>query len=419
MNTENNNIAEKAAENNVAANVAETLTDSDVTAHTAAMWKYNPVPDSPEPYPEFSAEAKMDDNFDVIAAAVRGKKHKHDGTNCDDNFAFDIKNGVLIAAAADGAGSKPFSRIGARAACDAVIKYAKARLSAIENSTPNYREELGKPFDNAEFSAVCSELAGLVRDSCTEAFAAVDAAFEKRKNIAEFEQAIGRKPELKDFSSTLLVAVAIPVETENGREYFTAAIQLGDGMIAAVDENAEFENALIILGGADSGSFAGETEFITSEQMRTADSLKSRTKIRRGKMTSLMLMTDGVADDYYPNNPQLLKLVLDLKLNGIMDINDNGIAMLDEVKIPDPVAYPWVNDGDIKYALQYAKNVLSESGFDLETLWARRDVQKRASLEAFGIVHEKERQEMLKLWLDNYVERGSFDDRTLVLINVK
>ena len=414
MENNNNNNAEAVVEN-----AAEALTDSDVTAHTAAMWKYNPVPDSPEPYPEFSCEAKSDGNFDVIAAAVRGKKHKHDGTNCDDNFAFDIENGVLIAAAADGAGSKPFSRIGARAACDAVIKYAKARLAAIERSTPNYREALGKPFDDTEFSAVCSELAGLLRDSCTEAFAAVDAAFDKRKDIAEFEQAIGRKPELKDFSSTLLVAAVIPVETENGREYFTAAIQLGDGMIAAVDENAEFENALIILGGADSGSFAGETEFITSEQMRTPDSLKSRTKIRRGKMTSLMLMTDGVADDYYPNNPQLLKLVLDLKLNGIMDINDNGISLMDEVKIPEPVAYPWVNDGDVKYALQYAKNIIAEGRFDLKGLWQRPDVQKRASLEKFDIVHEKERHEMLKLWLDNYVERGSFDDRTLVLVNVK
>ncbi|MBD5139955.1 MAG: protein phosphatase 2C domain-containing protein [Ruminococcus sp.] len=418
MENNNNNNAEAVVEN-VSENAAEALTDSDVTAHTAAMWKYNPVPDSPEPYPEFSCEAKSDGNFDVIAAAVRGKKHKHDGTNCDDNFAFDIENGVLVAAAADGAGSKPFSRIGARAACDAVIRYAKARLAAIERSTPNYREALGKPFDDTEFSAVCSELAGLLRDSCTEAFAAVDAAFDKRKDIAEFEQAIGRKPELKDFSSTLLVAAVIPVETENGREYFTAAIQLGDGMIAAVDENAEFENALIILGGADSGSFAGETEFITSEQMRTPDSLKSRTKIRRGKMTSLMLMTDGVADDYYPNNPQLLKLVLDLKLNGIMDIHDNGISLMDEVKIPEPVAYPWVNDGDVKYALQYAKNIIAEGRFDLKGLWQRPDVQKRASLEKFDIVHEKERHEMLKLWLDNYVERGSFDDRTLVLVNVK
>ncbi|MCM1329556.1 MAG: protein phosphatase 2C domain-containing protein [Ruminococcus sp.] len=414
MNTENSNIAENSAEN-----LCETLTDSDVTAHTAAMWKYNPVPETPEPYPEFYSEEKSDDNFEVIAAAVRGKKHKHEGTNCDDNFALAIENGVVIAAVADGAGSKPFSRIGARAACEAAVKYAKARLAAIERGTPNYRELLGKPFDDEGFTAVCAEFAGLLRDSFTEAFAAVDAAFEKRKDIPEFEAAIGRKPELKDFSSTLLMTVAVPVETENGREFFTAALQLGDGMIAAIDENAEFENALIILGGADSGSFAGETEFITSEQTRTADSLKSRTKIRRGKITSLMLMTDGVADDYFPNSPQLLRLALDLKLNGILPINDGGISLMDEVKIPDPVAYPWVNDGDVKYALQYAKNIIAEGRFDLKGLWQRADVQRRASLEKFGIVHEKERAEMLKLWLDNYVERGSFDDRTLVLINVK
>lgn len=397
-------------------NIEERLTDRDVTEHTAAMWKYNPVPDSPEPYPEFACEERSSGCFEVVAAAVRGKKHKHDGTNCDDCFAFEFFGDTLIASAADGAGSKPFSRIGARAACEAVINCARARLAAIERGTPDFKENLGKPLDSAEFSASCAEIAGLLRDCCTEAFAAVDAAFEKRRDVPEFENVIGRKPDLKDFSSTLLITAVLPAG--NG-EYLTAAIQIGDGMIAAVDENAEYKNALIILGGADSGGFAGETEFITSESMRSDGALKSRTKIRRGKMTSLMLMTDGVADDYYPNDPQLLRLVIDLKLNGIMDINDRGIAFLDEVRLPEPVAYPWVNDSDVKYALQYAKNVLAESGFELERLWQRPDVQKRASLKSFDIVHEKEKGEMLKLWLDNYVERGSFDDRTLVLINVK
>lgn len=397
-------------------NTEERLTDRDVTERTAAMWKYNPVPQSPEPYPEFLCEERAEGGFEVIAAAVRGKKHKHDGTNCDDRFAFDFFGGTLVAAVADGAGSKPFSRIGARAACEAVIKCAKARLAAIERGMPSFKENIGKPLDSGDFAAACTEIAGLLRDCCGEAFTAVEAAFEKRRDLPEFEEVIGRKPDVKDFSSTLLAAVALPAG--NG-EYLTAAIQIGDGMIAAVDENAEYQNALIILGGADSGGFAGETEFITSESMRTDGALKSRTKIRRGKMTSLMLMTDGVADDYYPNDPQLLRLAVDLKLNGIMDINDGGIAFLDEVRLPEPVAYPWVNDGDVKYALQYAKNVLAESGFGLERLWSRRDVQKRACLESFEIVHEKQRGEMLKLWLDNYVERGSFDDRTLLLVNVK
>lgn len=389
------------------------LSDNDVTAHTAAMWKYNPVPESPEPYPEASCSSANESGFEVLGATVRGKKHKHDGTNCDDFYAFEIFEDTVIAAAADGAGSKLFSRIGAKAACEAVIKYIKARLSAIKRDNPNYIEILSLPLDNADFGAMCGQIAAMLRDSYAEAFAAVEAAYEKRKDYPEFEEAAGRKPELKDFSCTLLASVIIPVETSNGREYLTASIQLGDGMIAAIYEKAE--NPLILLGTADGGSFSGETEFLTSEQFRSPESLMSRTKIRRGKLTSLMLMTDGVADDYYPNNPQFLRLVLDLKLNNILDIAEP--ELITDVTVPQPVEYPWVNDGDVKYALQYTKNVLAETSMTLEQLWADKHTQKKASLASFDIVHDKDKAEMLKIWLDNYVERGSFDDRTLLIIN--
>ena len=118
------------------------LSDNDVTAHTAAMWKYNPVPESPEPFPEASCDSVSENGFEVIAATVRGKKHKHDGTNCDDFYAFEIFDNAVIAAVADGAGSKLFSRIGAKASCEAVVKYVKARFSAIKRDNPNYLEIL-------------------------------------------------------------------------------------------------------------------------------------------------------------------------------------------------------------------------------------------------------------------------------------
>lgn len=394
------------------------LSDRDVIAHTAAMWKYNPVPESPEPYPESISGFAASAGFSVTAASVRGKKHKHDGSNRDDSFAFEIIDGMAVAAVSDGAGSKAFSRIGAKAACEAVIKYSKIRLGAIKRDFPNFRRDLGGDIGSADFGKVCSQIAEMLRGSCAEAFAAVEAASEKRLKNPEFESALDRKPELKDFSCTLLAAVFIPVETKNGREYLTASIQVGDGMIAAVDENAD--SALIILGDADSGSFAGETEFITSEQFRNPESLMSRTKVRRGKLTSFLMMTDGVADDYYPNNPQLLRLALDLKLNGIMPVTEaEGTAESTDTAVPEPVSYPWVNDGDVLYALQYAKNVLSETGLTLEDLWKNKALQKKASLSGFGIVHEKDCAEMLTVWLDNYVERGSFDDRTLLMINTE
>ncbi len=419
-------LQENAQENTEASDVSDDtvavgkkkLSDRDVTAHTAAMWKYNPVPESPEPYPESISGFAASAGFSVTAASVRGKKHKHDGSNRDDSFAFEIIDGMAVAAVSDGAGSKAFSRIGAKAACEAVIKYSKIRLVAIKRDFPNFRRDLGGDIGSADFGKVCSQIAEMLRGSCAEAFAAVEAASEKRLKNPEFESALDRKPELKDFSCTLLAAVFIPVETKNGREYLTASIQVGDGMIAAVDENAD--SALIILGDADSGSFAGETEFITSEQFRNPESLMSRTKVRRGKLTSFLMMTDGVADDYYPNNPQLLRLALDLKLNGIMPVTEaEGTVGSADTAVPEPVSYPWVNDGDVLYALQYAKNVLSETGLTLEDFWKNKALQKKASLSGFGIVHEKDRAEMLTVWLDNYVERGSFDDRTLLMINTE
>lgn len=419
-------LQENAQENAEASDVSDDtvavgkkkLSDRDVTAHTAAMWKYNPVPESPEPYPESISGFAASAGFSVTAASVRGKKHKHDGSNRDDSFAFEIIDGMAVAAVSDGAGSKAFSRIGAKAACEAVIKYSKIRLGVIKRDFPNFRRDLGGDIGSADFGKVCSQIAEMLRGSCAEAFAAVEAASEKRLKNPEFEAALDRKPELKDFSCTLLAAVFIPVETKNGREYLTASIQVGDGMIAAVDENAD--SALIILGDADSGSFAGETEFITSEQFRNPESLMSRTKVRRGKLTSFLMMTDGVADDYYPNNPQLLRLALDLKLNGIMPVTEaDGTAGSADTAVPEPVSYPWVNDGDVLYALQYAKNVLSETGLTLEDLWKNKALQKKASLSGFGIVHEKDCAEMLTVWLDNYVERGSFDDRTLLMINTE
>ena len=395
------------------------LTDRDITEHTAAMWKYNPVPEVPEPYPEDMTGEATDGIFEISAASVRGKKHKHDGSNRDDSFAFEFFGDGVIAVVSDGAGSKKFSRIGAKAACDAAAEYIKIAFPALKRRIPDFVKKLGMPFDSSDFGEVCAEAAAILRGSCAVAFDAVEAACDKRKNISEFIEAVGREPEIKDLSCTLLTSVIIPVETENGREFFTAAIQIGDGIIAAVDERAPFDSALAVMGAADSGSFAGETEFIVSDNIRSDESLMARTRVRRGKMSHFMLMTDGVADDYYPNAPQLLRLFIDLGLNGIIPINGGEAPEENNENIPEPVAYPWVNDSDVKYSLQYAKNILSANGIALDQLWENKALQKKASLAEHGIVHEKDRAEMLKVWLDNYVERGSFDDRTLVLITVK
>lgn len=392
------------------------LSDSEVTNHTASLWKYNPIPESPEPYPEYLTAYDKNDTSEIIAARVRGKKHKHEGSNCDDWYAFDRAGEWTIAVVSDGAGSKALSRIGAKASCDAVVSSLKTEFTAVSEMCPDIKADLSKAYDDPAFNAACGKLAVLMQNSFGAAFRAVENAYITRAAKPEFEEAMGRKPEIDDYSGTLLAAVVIPVEKG---EHFIIAVQVGDGMIASVNFDGEYENALRLLGNADGGSFAGETEFLTSRQMRDADSLKSRTKILRGKVSSVMLMSDGVADDYYPNNPQMLRLYLDLMTNGVIDVSQSEDSEC-SLKIPSPVAYPWVNDGDVSYSLQYAKNIMSENELELSVLWKERkgSLMKKASLDSFDISNGSEKADRLMVWLDNYVERGSFDDRTLVIINV-
>ena len=411
--------------NNISDNHAhdDSLSNFEVTTHTAGMWKYNPIPEKPEPYSEYLSSYENNDYAEIIAARVRGKKHKHEGTNCDDWYEFKIIDDAIIVAVADGAGSKLLSRIGAKESCKSAVSYLENEFKKLFIDNSNIIKNLSKDFDDKDFIAQCTKLASVMQGSVNAAFDGIDSAFKSRRLSDELIESIGKVPDIKDFSSTLLVAVIIPVNVNNCREHFVISVQIGDGMIASVNRDADFADALRILGNADGGSFAGETEFITSESTRLPESLMSRTKIGRRKISSLMLMTDGVADDYYPNTPEILRLYLDLQLNNIIgeygfNSDDSAHEFID--KIPKPVSYPWVNDSDICYAIQYAKNIITNTALDLEKLWSRHDILNTASLKYFNAdSYCKDKAEMLSVWLDNYVERGSFDDRTLVIINVK
>lgn len=389
------------------------LSDSDVTAHTASLWKYAPIPDSPEPYPEYRRSYKNENGTAVTAARVRGKKHKHEGTNCDDWYEFDTVGSWTVCVVSDGAGSKKLSRIGARISSEAACAYIKEQLSALDR--PQTEEALAMPFDKAEFTAVCSKLAEIMRSAFGAAYSAVEGAALIRSEDESITAELGRKCDAKDFSATLLAAAVIPLEND---ETFVISVAVGDGMVAAVNAQGDFTSALKLLGNADQGGFSGETEFL--DETKTAEKLYSNTKIMRGKVSSVMMMTDGVSDDYYPNSPELLRLYLDLMLNGIIDFPTETYEA-ETGKAPEPESYPWVNDSSVEVALSYTKNILSKNELTLQALWDKRfgSLMHKASLEAFGkkLADDNcDRSERLKIWLDNYSQRGSFDDRTLVLI---
>ena len=413
--------AEETAEENTA------LSDSQVTAHTSSMWKYKPVPDSPEPYPEYERSEGGDDEtgIHVTAARVRGKMHKHDGTNCDDWYAFDFGGGMTFAAVSDGAGSKPFSRIGSKTASETAVSEMKKRFTDYFSENPSALSSAAKPFSDAGFTAVCTALAGIMQSSVIAAAEAVRSEAEKRRNDKALSEAVGREPVLSDFSCTLLTCAVIPVIAEESgkRENLVLSVQIGDGMTATVDSAAAYSSAVSLMGVPDSGEFSGETDFITSARMLVPEEIMKRTKVQRRACTHVMMMTDGVADDYFPNLPRMAELFMDLKANGIIGGSEG--AEITEVNrpyvshIPKPEAYPWVNDNDILYSYQYTGKVCDALGITAEQLWDMPDVLNAASPYSFGIEAQGDTPcERLCLWLDNYVRRGSFDDRTLVLISI-
>ncbi len=403
----------------------KSLTNEAVTTHTATLWKYLPIPDNePESAPEYIHREFQFPKSKVIASRVRGKKHKHDGTNCDDWYEVANYKDITIVAVSDGAGSKKFSRIGARESCKSSVGYLVKTFEEQFKNNPDLYNNLMLKLSEPKCMEACGLVAGIVQQSVIKAYEAVEATFYSRSVDLEYEKVLNRELQFKDFSGTLLIAVIIPVSKET-KEHLVITCQIGDGMIALLNSEGEFENSSKLMGEADSGEFSGETDFLTSSKMKNIETLQSRTKISRCIVDIVLVMSDGVADDYFPNETEMRRLYFDLIVNGIIDskkVVSEDCLSIEQMrlfkKIPDPLVYPWVNDQNVKIALQYTNRISEMTGLSLEDIWKDDTVLALARLELSEQNKIEDRSERLKVWLDNYVERGSFDDRTLVVVQM-
>ncbi len=404
------------------------LTNDDVTKHTSSLWKYIQVPqDEPEPHEEYVTKTIKFSCAQIVGARVRGKKHKHEGTNCDDWFEIDHVDDWGLITVSDGAGSKQYSRIGAKESCRVSINYMRQAFEDIKTKDASVMEDIILPFENEKFTVACGKLAKIVQESILKAYQALENIYLLHKDDVLYTKSLNRELVLNDFSGTLLVAVIIPVLINENRECLVISCQIGDGALAIIDENEPYETALKLVGEADSGSFSGETEFLTTPNMKQLDTLMQRTKIARKPITHLLVMTDGVADDYFPNNPELLRLYLDLRLNTILRKDKQSeVAIskenIDIIKmIPNPEVYNWINDPSVSISVQYANKIIEKTGLDLKALWDNKDIIHIAANQLSGTLlsNEENKEERLKIWLDNYVQRGSFDDRTLVIYQME
>ncbi len=395
---------------------AKKLSDMEVMEHTASVWNYREITDDgTEIHTEFHEKQSGSGNAEIIAARVRGKKHKHEGTNCDDYFETACSEDFVAAVVCDGAGSKKLSRIGSRVSSEAAVKFLKEELGRLFEDKAQIKMGLCAELNSPEFMSAASKVAAVVRQSAEIAFKAQQNRLAEISEDESYINALGRQPIISDMYTTFLAVVAVPLVTAKSRQVFAASVQIGDGCICAIDSSADSSRNIKLLGEADSGAFSGETDFLSEKNIRP-EVIAGKTRVSRGTSDIIMLMSDGVADDYFPGIPMLGRLYLDLCLNGILPMSGELTAGED----PAPIRFKSVSMSRQSVALQYAKQLLSDNSEEaMNALWDKREALRCHSLEAFRMNIGDTPVERLRVWLDNYNERGSFDDRTLAVIRLK
>lgn len=387
----------------------------------ALLWKYLPVPEGPDKHTEFDDKTKQSpEGMLILGGRVRGKKHKHEGTNCDDWFEFDTVGKWSIFAVADGGGNYKFSRVGSQAACKGAVSYLVETLREI---TVIPKKEITADIMNDDDIKAVKEA---IHESLRKGWSSIEQALQERENSKSHYKILDHRDlTLRDLYSTLLVCIHTTIETPAGNRSLIFASAAGDGIVAVINGDGDCN----LLMKPDSGEFSGEVEFL-GPKLLTDASLLTRTYPFAGTIKALMLMTDGVADDYFPNNLRMPELYADLVLNGILPTehvsNDIIEKQLSETKISDINALRELDclvecdrlaENPEKVYLMSAAKYADALGIQIS------DLVKKPGLLAASLEISKrpmpgvnERAERLILWLDSYQVKGSFDDRTLIVM---
>src|SRR5262249_17539359 len=130
----------------------------------------------------------------------------------------------------------------------------------------------------------------------------------------------------REFHATLLLAAI----AEMPHACSLGVLQVGDGAIGV-----SFSGQCIVLGESDSGAYSGETRFLTTfeidEEWEKRVTLQTLPKVQ-----AVALMTDGVADDFFPENERLIELFEDESIAGLTAANDGPVRGMFRGPLKDP-----------------------------------------------------------------------------------
>ena len=210
--------------------------------------------------------------------ALEVNTHAHNALHREDSFNFHVSDQWSIIAVADGAGSCRLSRVGSKLAVNNALSFLEEKLSEYILSE---NEDIDQPL-NDELLPLREFLVESIIDSRTK--------LESESNNREID--------VKELSTTLLIAILKKWKDK----VLIAGIQVGDGTIAVLSNNS-----VTSISEGDSGEFAGETTFITSKSIDSRLPHKVQFTLKQD-FQAIAIMTDGVADDFFPTDPVMLKL---------------------------------------------------------------------------------------------------------------
>lgn len=395
-------------------------------------WRYLPSPGGPEPRPDsVTFSAHLPAGFELVGARVRGKKHKHEGSHCDDWFEFASVQNWSILALADGAGSKRFSRIGAKVSCQRAVEVLLQRLAThrLEHSDQWCQAGFSRPIQPGDRSAYVDPEVEYLQTSLHLATGEALRAVEHQAHHLLTDESFLTPSErsrlsLKDFSSTLLLVIHIPIPNQQPATSLVVTCQIGDGMTAVIDSKFSVK----LLGIPDEHEPTGKTEFLTTSNRLTPDFLARRTFVFCGDVTALLMMSDGVADDYYPMETELLTLLGDLKINGIVPTQlGNREEMLTTLStrhhlspeqiqsLPAASKYETITPTPETVYLKSFKEFARKLNLTPATVLQSPELMWLAAQTDHPPLGE-DSETSLRKWLDAYQKRGSFDDRTLLVV---
>ena len=230
------------------------------------------------PENDISGYQILNDDWAIVYASIRGKSHALGAKFREDSCTWDRIGDWTLFAVSDGAGSARLSRVGSRIACEKSVE-------SLKNSLKDFKfaeTDEDKP-QNEDFEKLILIISGAAQD-----------ALKAIQKEAKF-----RSCPANDLAATLLVSV----HTSWKRKDLVGSIQVGDGAIALYVE----KGTMVLLGTAEHGEHAGETSFITSKKDEN-EFKKNVIFSVKDSIKSLALMTDGVSDDFYPEDKRLVLL---------------------------------------------------------------------------------------------------------------